>query len=83
MLYDALSSAGKAFIESYKEAHPDDEVIHLDLYKENIPQIDADVFSGWGKLQSGSGFERSNPDPDCNFPQPLKTSASICGMFSL
>jgi len=27
------------------------------LYKENIPQIDADIFSGWGKLQSGSGFE--------------------------
>ncbi len=51
-------AAGKAFIESYKEAHPDDEVIHLDLYKENIPQIDADVFSGWGKLQSGSGFEQ-------------------------
>ncbi|MCY8339980.1 FMN-dependent NADH-azoreductase [Bacillus haynesii] len=51
-------AAGKAFIESYKEAHPDDEVIHLDLYRENIPQIDADVFSGWGKLQSGSGFEQ-------------------------
>lgn len=50
-------AAGKAFIESYKEAHPDDEVIHLDLYRENIPQIDADVFSGWGKLQSGKGFE--------------------------
>ncbi len=50
-------AAGKAFIETYKEVNPDDEVIHLDLYKEHIPHIDTDVFSGWGKLQSGKGFE--------------------------
>lgn len=43
-------ATGKAFIESYKEANPNDEVVHIDLYKENIPHIDADVFSGWGKL---------------------------------
>ncbi|NPC94189.1 FMN-dependent NADH-azoreductase [Bacillus sp. WMMC1349] len=51
-------AAGKAFIDSYKEAHPQDEVVHLDLYQENIPQIDADVFNGWGKLQSGTEFEQ-------------------------
>ncbi|KAA9024208.1 FMN-dependent NADH-azoreductase [Niallia endozanthoxylica] len=50
-------AAGKAFIETYKEVNPNDEVIHLDLYKEHIPHIDTDVFSGWGKLQSGKGFE--------------------------
>ncbi|EIT87234.1 azoreductase [Fictibacillus macauensis ZFHKF-1] len=50
-------AAGKAFIEAYKEANAGDELIHIDLYKEEIPAIDADVFSGWGKLQSGSGFE--------------------------
>ncbi|MFD2670456.1 FMN-dependent NADH-azoreductase [Marinicrinis sediminis] len=50
-------AAGNAFIEAYKEAHAADEVVHIDLYKENIPQIDVDVFSGWGKLQSGKGFE--------------------------
>ncbi|MFH7407533.1 NAD(P)H-dependent oxidoreductase, partial [Pseudomonas syringae group genomosp. 7] len=38
----------------YKEHNSSDEVVHIDLYKENIPHIDADVFSGWGKLQSGS-----------------------------
>ena len=51
-------ATGKAFIETYKEKNPNDEVIHLDLYNEYIPLIDADVFSGWGKLQSGSGFEQ-------------------------
>lgn len=59
-LDDTLSysmAVGKAFIDTYKEVNPSDEVIHIDLYKENIPQIDVDVFSGWGKLQSGSGFE--------------------------
>ncbi|GLB60647.1 FMN-dependent NADH-azoreductase [Cytobacillus sp. NCCP-133] len=50
-------AVGKAFIDAYKEANPNDEVVHIDLYKENIPQIDVDVFSGWGKLQSGKGFE--------------------------
>ncbi|MGG1678907.1 FMN-dependent NADH-azoreductase [Neobacillus sp. NRS-1170] len=50
-------AVGKAFIESYKQVNPNDEVVHLDLYKENIPHIDADVFSGWGKLRSGQAFD--------------------------
>jgi FMN-dependent NADH-azoreductase len=50
-------AVGKAFIETYKEVNPNDEIVSIDLYNENIPHIDADVFSGWGKLQSGKGFE--------------------------
>jgi FMN-dependent NADH-azoreductase len=50
-------AAGKAFIDTYKEVNPSHEVVSVDLYKEDIPQIDADVFSGWGKLQTGKGFE--------------------------
>ncbi|OIJ12831.1 FMN-dependent NADH-azoreductase [Anaerobacillus arseniciselenatis] len=55
-------AVGKAFIDTYKEANPNDEVIHVDLYKENIPHIDPDVFSGWGKLQSGSNFDELSAD---------------------
>lgn len=44
---------GKVFIDSYKEIHPQDEVVHLDLYQADIPYLDADVFSGWEKLQKG------------------------------
>jgi FMN-dependent NADH-azoreductase len=44
---------GQAFLEEYKKASPQDEVVHLDLYKLDIPMIDADVFSGWGKLANG------------------------------
>ncbi|MCT2536116.1 FMN-dependent NADH-azoreductase [Aquibacillus koreensis] len=50
-------AVGKSFIDTYKASNPTDEVIHIDLYKEHIPHIDADVFQGWGKLQSGQGFE--------------------------
>ena len=45
---------GRAFLDSYRQAAPDDEVIHLDLYKMEIPQIDADIFAGWGKLRQGT-----------------------------
>jgi FMN-dependent NADH-azoreductase len=51
-------AVGTAFVEAYREANPNDEVVQLDLYKENIPQIDADIFSGWGKLQSGTAFDQ-------------------------
>src|SRR6476620_12723758 len=55
-------AAGKAFIEKYKEVNPNDEIVHIDLFKENIPHIDTDVFSGWGKLQSGQAFETLNDE---------------------
>jgi FMN-dependent NADH-azoreductase len=51
-------AVGKEFIEAYRQANPNDEVVNMDLYKENIPHIDADVFSGWGKLRSGSDFSQ-------------------------
>ncbi|MDP4162119.1 MAG: FMN-dependent NADH-azoreductase [Bacillota bacterium] len=55
-------ATGKAFIEAYQQANAGDEIVHIDLYNEKIPQIDADVFSGWGKLQSGKGFEDLSPE---------------------
>lgn len=51
-------AVGKEFMEAYREANPTDEVVHLDLYKENIPPFDADVLRGWGKLRSGSSFDQ-------------------------
>lgn len=51
-------AVGKEFIEAYREANPTDEVVHLDMYKENIPPFDADVLRGWGMLRSGSSFDQ-------------------------
>ncbi|NBD22358.1 FMN-dependent NADH-azoreductase [Paenibacillus glycinis] len=49
-------AVGQAFIDAYRASHPQDEIKHLDLYEMDIPHIDADVFSGWGKLQTGGQF---------------------------
>ncbi|MFY4775386.1 FMN-dependent NADH-azoreductase [Metabacillus sp. RGM 3146] len=51
-------AVGSEFVKAYREANPNDEVVHIDLYRTNIPHIDADVFSGWGKLQTGSEFNQ-------------------------
>jgi FMN-dependent NADH-azoreductase len=51
-------AVGKQFIDAYREANPKDEIIHLDLYKMDVPHIDADILSGWGKLRGGSSFDQ-------------------------
>jgi FMN-dependent NADH-azoreductase len=50
-------AAGKAFIETYKETNPTDEIVTLDLFTEDIPNLDADVMSGWGKLRAGQQID--------------------------
>lgn len=49
-------NAGREFIDLYKQNNPNDEVVELSLYDIEIPLIDSDVLNGWGKLQSGKGF---------------------------
>jgi FMN-dependent NADH-azoreductase len=51
-------TVGREFLNAYRQAAPEDEIIELDLYKTDIPIIDPDVFSGWGKLQQGTAFEQ-------------------------
>jgi FMN-dependent NADH-azoreductase len=48
----SLGMADK-FLETYKTNNPNDTVTTLDLYSEEIPLIDADVLSAWGKFQAG------------------------------
>lgn len=70
-------AAGKAFIDSYKEANPNDEIINVDLYKETIPHIDADVFSGWGKLRAGKEFGELTTDEQAK----VGRLSEICEQF--
>lgn len=44
-----------AFLASYKEAHPQDKVVELDLFAENLPYYDTDKINGMFKL--GKGLE--------------------------
>ncbi|MGX7196706.1 NAD(P)H-dependent oxidoreductase [Enterococcus olivae] len=45
-----------AFLDSYKKSHPEDEIITLDLYKEDFPEIDYDIMTGWNDLKAGKDF---------------------------
>jgi FMN-dependent NADH-azoreductase len=41
------------FIRTYEAMHASDTVSTVDLYSDDIPLIDADVLSAWGKLRFG------------------------------
>lgn len=45
----------EAFLAQYKDTHPQDEIIELDLFKENLPYYDTDKINGMFKL--GKGME--------------------------
>lgn len=51
-----------AFLESYKESHPHDEIIELDLFKENLPYYDTDKINGMFKL--GRGMELTEEETE-------------------
>ncbi|GAX90974.1 FMN-dependent NADH-azoreductase [Effusibacillus lacus] len=55
-------SVANEFLSTYRQQNPNDEIIELDLYKIDIPYIDTDVFSGWGKLQQGTAFDQLTAD---------------------
>ncbi|GFO59684.1 FMN-dependent NADH-azoreductase 2 [Geomonas silvestris] len=60
--YSTSLLVGKEFLEEYLRENPNDEVHTLDLYRDNIQRIDADVLSGWGKLRNGASFESLSDD---------------------
>ncbi|WP_456270994.1 FMN-dependent NADH-azoreductase [Bacillus sp. AK031] len=41
------------FLDSYKEAHPEDEITELDLFNENLPYYNNDMINGMFKLSKG------------------------------
>jgi FMN-dependent NADH-azoreductase len=41
------------FLDSYKESHPEDTIIELDLFEENLPYYDTDKINGMYKLANG------------------------------
>ncbi len=50
-------SVGKEFLDEYVRRNPGDEVHFLELYRDNIQRIDADVLGGWGKMRNGESFD--------------------------
>jgi FMN-dependent NADH-azoreductase len=52
----SLSVAGE-FLEAYRRESPGDQIVGIDVYKADIPYVDNDVLSGWGKLLKGAAFD--------------------------
>nr|WP_145164427.1 NAD(P)H-dependent oxidoreductase [Paenibacillus terrae] len=42
---------GRAFLQAYQEAHPDDSVRVFDVYQETFQTVDGDVVRAWEKLR--------------------------------
>lgn len=50
------------FLDEYKKKNPEDEIIKVDVYEEDLPFIDGDVFEAWGKLSTGVEFSSLSAD---------------------
>ncbi|WP_309121950.1 FMN-dependent NADH-azoreductase [Paenibacillus sp.] len=50
-------TAAERFLEVYRDTRPEDEIVRLDLYRADVPALDADVLRGWNALRSGAAFD--------------------------
>ncbi|WP_216830654.1 FMN-dependent NADH-azoreductase [Alkalihalobacterium elongatum] len=50
----------QAFLESYKESNPQDQITELDLFSENLPYYDTNMINGMFKL--GKGIDLSTEE---------------------
>ncbi|MEC0184640.1 FMN-dependent NADH-azoreductase [Paenibacillus peoriae] len=63
-------TVGKEFIDTYREAHPEEEVIHLDLFQMDVPPVDADILNAryklfqWRKADSNTPFDQLLSDAE-------------------
>jgi FMN-dependent NADH-azoreductase len=48
-------SVGAEFLDAYVSRNPDDRIHAIDLYRDPIQRIDADVLSGWAKRRDRRG----------------------------
>jgi FMN-dependent NADH-azoreductase len=53
---------GSEFLNEYLKWNPEDDIHMLDLYRDNIQRVDADVLSGLGKMRCGHHFAALTED---------------------
>lgn len=46
-----------AFLNAYKEMHPDHKIKDINLYHVNVPEIDRDLLNAWNDLNQGKPFD--------------------------
>lgn len=50
-----------AFVDGFRETHPEAIVEDINLYNAAVPEIDLDLLSGWEKLRAGEAFLHLDP----------------------
>jgi len=60
------------FLEEYSKCYPGDEIHTLDLYRDHIQRIDADVLSGCEKIKQGHAFATLADDEQRKIGRILK-----------
>lgn len=60
--YSRSLIVGSEFLDEYLKWNPEDEIHMLDLYRDNIQRVDADVLSGLGKMRRGHYFAALSED---------------------
>lgn len=56
--YSHSLSVGEQFINEYQKSNKDDEIVRIDLFDKDVPNIDYDVMGAWGKLANGVTFDQ-------------------------
>src|SRR5208283_5923457 len=60
------------FINEYLKLNPNDEIHVLDLYRDYIQRTDADILSGWEKINQGHAFVTLTDDEQRKIGRHLK-----------
>ncbi|ANS75907.1 FMN-dependent NADH-azoreductase [Paenibacillus yonginensis] len=55
-------STGEVFLKAYRDFHPGDEIIELNLFETAVPPIDEVAFRAWGRLRKGTPLEQLAPE---------------------
>lgn len=72
---------GRAFLNAYELSNPFDEIIKLDVYRDEIPLLDVEVFDAWAKMKESvplSLSERKSWPESMNWPTSLSWPTNMC-----
>lgn len=68
---------GMIFINAYQQSHPYDEIIELDLFALEVPEINKTTLNAWNKLRKGVPLNNLTG----NEQQLLKRHDELCSQF--
>jgi len=62
-VHESFSAAvGERFLDAYRAANPSHPIARIDLYRADVPLLDADVLRGWNALRAGEPFDALAPE---------------------